>query len=209
MESKGRIRVLLINPHQMIREGLVSVLERDEDVEVVGESSNALEAQRMVRSVSPDVMVLDVEQDGVDAIRELLATHREARVVAITADADQHVMQSALKDGAHSRLFKSESGEALRRAVRAAAQNQQFQSAPTSANSHAPGRESALAVLGTRECEVLRLLSEGKTSGEIAREMHISVSTVETHRRNLMRKLKIHSVAELTKLAVREGLTTL
>ena len=213
------IRVLLVDDHQLMREGLRKILEGTAGIEVVGEAEDGGSALLAVAEFRPAVVVMDVAMsgmNGIDATQRLRKDHPGVRVVALSTHADKRYVRNMMRAGAAAYVLKESASEDLLRAVRAAAHGEHYLSpqitgclleswtVPQAAES-----STAYEVLGAREREVLRLLSEGKTSKEIATQLALSIKTVETHRRNITQKVGLHSVAELTKYAVREGLTTL
>lgn len=212
-------RILLVDDHALVREGLRALLTSDAETEVIGEASTGREALELARNLDPDVILMDVgmpDLNGFEATRQMKSTAPGARVIALSTHSDKRYVLAMLEAGARGYIVKSAAGEELVRAIETVNRNQIYLSpaiAGVVVDSYL-GREYpeegiGAALLGSREREVLQLLAEGKSSPEIAAVMHISVSTVETHRRNIMRKLDLHSVAELTKFAVREGLTQL
>jgi two-component system NarL family response regulator len=211
------MRVLLVDDHQMVREGLRAILERDEGCTVVGEAASGREAVQLARSLKPDVVVMDVamsDLNGIEATRQILASMPGARIVALSSHSDRRYVKAILSAGACGYVLKANAYDELRRAVEAAAHGNKYLCADVTDHviESALGHEvsgSAYEILGSREVEVLQLLAEGLTSSEIAARLRIATSTVETHRRNIMRKLNLHSIAELTKYAVREGVSSL
>lgn len=214
-----RIRVLLVDDHRMIREGLRALLANAPDVQIVGEGSDGRSALELVRSLRPDVIVMDVEMpelNGIEATRRIRAENKDVRVVALSGHTDSRYVHQMLEAGACGYVVKMAAHDELVRAVRAASCAKTFLSpeiagfvVERSTSSGSQRSPSAYTALGAREREVLQLVAEGRTSSETAREMHISCKTVETHRRNIIKKLGLHGTAELTKYAIREGLTSL
>lgn len=212
-------RILLVDDHALMREGLRAILTSDPDVEVVGEASDGREALEMVSRLQPDIVVMDIGMphlNGFEATRQIGTFSSATRVIALSTHNDKRYVLAMLEAGARGYVVKSSVGDELRRAIQTVQRNQIFLSPEVAGvvvesylGRDYPEEGIGAALLGSREREVLQLLAEGKSSPEIAAVMHISVSTVETHRRNIMRKLDIHSVAELTKFAIREGLTQL
>ena len=212
------LRVLLVDDHQLLREGLRRILEATGDIQVVGEADDGRTALAAVAEHRPDVVVMDVGMhglNGIEATQRLRQTHPGIKVVALSAHADKRYVQNMVRAGAAAYVLKESASDDLLRAVRAAAIGEHYLSPRVTGalleTWTAPAAEpgSAHDRLGAREREVLRLLAEGKSSKEIGRALELSVKTVETHRRNITHKLGLHSVAELTKYAVREGLTGL
>jgi len=212
------IRVLLVDDHELMREGLRSILEGEPEVEVVGEAASGREAIERARELAPDVVIMDVamkDMNGIEATRQIRAEQGKVRIVALSAYSDPRYVNAILAAGASAYVLKANAYDDLRRAVRATVAGRSFLCADVAGSvieaavGTAPAPGSVYTLLGPREREVLQLLAEGCSSPEIARRLHLSPFTVESHRRNLMGKLGIHSVAELTKYAIREGLTSL
>ena len=212
-------RILLVDDHVLMREGLRALLSADRENEVVGEASNGREALEMAGRLSPDIVVMDVgmpDLNGFEATRQLSSVSPRSRVIALSTHNDKRYVLAMLESGARGYVVKSAAADELMRAINTVTRNQIYLSPDIAGlvvdsylGREYPEEGIGASLLGGREREVLQLLAEGKSSPEIAGIMHISVSTVETHRRNIMRKLDIHSVAELTKFAIREGLTQL
>jgi two-component system NarL family response regulator len=210
------IRVLLVDDHRMVREALCETLNKAPDVEIVGEAGDAREALEQAAAVMPDVVVLDIRLPDVNGI-EVAARLRDmgsmAKIVALSAYADRRFVTAMLRSGASGYVTKSAAGTELLRAIRAVAIGQGYFS-PDIAGAlvtelrgrHKPGEPAPLA---RREREVLRLIAEGFRSPMIADQLHVSLATVEVHRRNIMRKLGLRTIAELTKHAIREGIVSL
>ena len=212
-----RIRVLLVDDHELLRQGLRSILEKDENVEVVGESSGGRDAVALVRALSPDAVVMDVamkDLNGIDATRQIRTEFPKIQVIALSSHSDSRYVSAMLDAGACAYVLKANAYADLRAALDAARQGKSFLCADITKavvdaslqNTHVvKDRE----LLSEREREVLQLLAEGLTSPQIGKRLFIATSTVETHRRSVMRKLELHNVADLTKWAIREGLTQL
>lgn len=218
------IRVILVDDHAMVREGLVAVLERDPDIEVVAQAFDGASAIETARRLAPDVVIMDIgmpDMNGIEAARRILADNPAVRVVALSAYPDRGYVMGMLDTGALGYVLKAGASEELVRAVRAAAAGRHYLSSEITgvvvkappdrpgADGGSPAGFGPPSVLAPREREVLQLLAEGKSAKETAARLDISVRTVETHRRNIMAKLKLHSIAELTKYAVRAGITGL
>ena len=213
------IRILLADDHEIMRDGLRAILTAEASFQVVGEAENGRKAAAMARELAPDVIIMDIgmpDLNGVDATRQIKLENPGVKVIALSMYADRGSVLGLLEAGACGYVLKTGAYDELQRAVKAVMQGKTYLSpdvtrmvvdAQIRASSHAGA--SAETRLGPREREIVQLLAEGHTSPEIARRMHISTRTVETHRRNIMKKLDLHSVAELTKYAIREGLTEL
>ncbi len=213
------IRVILADDHMIMRQGVRAMLEKEPDMEVVAEADNGRTAVELTRKLQPDVIVMDLtmpDLNGVEATRQVVAEYPGVKVLALSMHSDKRYVAGVLGAGASGYLLKDCALEELVRAIHAVVANQTYLS-PGIAGivvegyiAHLPATESALmSNLTAREREVLQLIAEGKTIKEIASTLHVSVKTVETHRQQIMNKLDIYSVAELTKYAIREGLTAL
>jgi len=211
------IRVLLVDDHTILRMALRVMLSRESDINVVADVDRASEALRLARQLAPDVVVMDIGMigmDGIEATRQLIAASPGVKVLALSTHLERHFVLQMLEAGASGYVVKSADSEELLRAIRAVARNRTYLCAEVasvmvdSMRCKVADQEINPKRLGHREREVLGLLADGKTSQEIATKLHIAAGTVVVHRRNISRKLKLHSVAELTKYAIREGLTS-
>jgi len=211
-------RILIVDDHEMMRDGLRAVLEKEPGFHVVGEAASGREAVQQAADLGPDVVIMDVamqDLNGVEATRQIKAQNGRIQVVALSSHSDRRYVTAILRAGAAGYVLKGNAYDQLRQAVRAVRAGRSFLCEEVAGAivetirrpEHTGG--SAFDILGPREREVLQLLAEGATSGEIAERLHVATSTVETHRRNVMRKLDLHSVAALTKYAIREGITSL
>jgi len=209
------IRVLLVEDHRMVREALREVLMKVQDIEVVGEAGDAQDALAQAQSLAPDVIVLDIrlpDLNGIELAARLRDSGSTAKIVALSAFSDKRFVTEMLRSGASGYVTKSAAGSELVRAIRAIADGQGYFSPEIAGTLVADVRDRATAAgapLARREREVLRLIAEGLRSPEIATQLMITVATVEVHRRNIMRKLGLRTVAELTKHAIREGIVSL
>jgi two-component system NarL family response regulator len=210
------IRVLLVDDHRLVREALRDALARVCDVEVVGEAGDAASAFLQIRSLSPDVIVLDIglpDLNGMEVAARVRECESVAKIVVLSAYADKRFVTEMLRAGASGYVTKSAAGSELVLAIRAVVMGQGYFSPDIAGTLVSAARDQALAPesprLARREREVLRLIAEGLRSPAIAKHLHIAVGTVEAHRRNIMRKLGLRNVAELTKHAIREGLVSL
>lgn len=210
-------RVLLVDDHAIVRQGLKRLLEQEPDIEVVGESADGLEAIRMCELVAPDVVLMDIHMpqlNGIEATRLIIAGSSRARVIALTGHADRQLVQEMLKAGASGYLLKGCGMPELLLAIRSAGENKMFITpdiAGVMVDTFIQQGDctNVFTTLVPKERQILQLLAEGCSSKEIAAHLDISVKTVEAKRSLIMEKLNLYSVAELTKYAVREGLTSL
>ena len=213
------IRILLADDHKITRQGLRSLLDKHPDMEVVAEAEEGRTAVRLVRELVPNVVIMDVSMpdlNGMQATRKIVAEFPNVKIIALSMHSDSLFVIEMLKSGASGYLLKDCAFEDLERAIRTVVADKTYLS-PTISSvvvddylhrlSRADFADSE--VLTDREREVLQLMAEGKSTKRIALELHISAKTVETHRRQIMNKLDIHTVAELTKYAIRKGLTSL
>jgi DNA-binding NarL/FixJ family response regulator len=212
-----RIRILLADDHQLMRDGLRELLEKQQDLEVVGEADNGWHAVELAGQLAPDLVIMDVampELNGVGATRELLRAKPGMKVLALSMHPTGRVVSEMLCAGAGGYLLKSCALEELVVAVRSVYAGKTYLS-PEIAGTVVEGyvrrpagkTETAGAILSDRESQVLQLVAEGRSTKEIAGELNITSKTVDTHRQHIMDKLGIRTIAELTKYAVREGLT--
>lgn len=212
-------RVLLADDHKLFRDGLRALIEVTPGFTVVGEARDGLEAVELCRSLRPDVLLLDISMpsmNGIEVARRLKDEGSTTRVLILSMHSDRRYVAECLRAGASGYLLKDSPFPEVARAMRAVLDGHVHLS-PAIADVvaqefavHAhPSRDSAFDLLSAREREVLQLLAEGQGTKEIAARLSVSGKTIETHRRQLMEKLGLHSVAELTKYAVRQGLTPL
>lgn len=214
------IRILLADNHRLFREGLRALVERAVDMEVVAEAEDGRSAVQQVAELKPDVAVMDVSMpdlNGMEATRQIMHRTPGTKVMALSMHSDRRFVGGMLKAGAHGYLLKDCANEEFIRAIRAVAGGQTYLCPAVAGQvvdgyvhqggSEGPGRSSE--ILSPREREVLQLVAEDLTTKETAGKLHIGAKTAETHRQQIMNKLDVHSVAELTKFAVREGLTSL
>jgi len=195
------------------------LIQKEPDMEVVDEADNGRSAVELSRTLTPDVVIMDVRLpglSGIDATRQIVTDNPDIMVVALSMHSDNQFVTGMFSAGARGYLLKDSAFEELAVAVRTTVSGQTYLSpeiASTVVNgflNRAPTNSSNVAyVLTPREREVLTLVADGNNTRQVAEQLKVSAKTVETHRRNLMEKLSIHSIAELTKFAIREGLTTL
>lgn len=213
------VRIVIADDHRIVREGLRHLLEKRTDFTVVGEASDGESAVRLARELKPDIVIVDISMpglNGIEATRRILAERPDIRVLALSMHSDRRFVIETLKAGASGYLLKDSAFDELARAIEVVMARGAFLSPAITemvvrdyvAQS---GCEDAAAfsVLTPREREVLQLMAEGEPTRAIAAHLAVSVKTVETYRQQIMEKLDLHSVAELTKYAVREGLTEL
>jgi DNA-binding NarL/FixJ family response regulator len=213
------IRILLAEDHKIVREGLRFILAMEQDIDVIAEAGNGRMAVQLAMEVEPDVAVIDIampEMNGIEATRRILCEKPEIKVLALSMHSARRFVAEALSAGAKGYLLKDCPSEELVRAIRTVAANETYLS-PKVADlivkdymKRLPDSQlTACTLLSNREREVLQLIAEGHSTKEIAFTLEVSIKTIETHRLQIMKKLNLHSVAELTRFAIREGLTPL
>lgn len=212
-------RILLADDHKIMRDGLRVLIEKQRNMEVIGETEDGQRTVRMAWKLSPDIVVMDVGMpnlNGIEATRQITGGKRNIKVIGLSMHSDRRYVTEMLKAGASGYLLKDAAFEELVEAIHTVREGRTYLSPAIAATvvdqyrRTAPKDDaSAFSLLTEREREVLQQIAEGKSTKEIAAALFVSVKTIETHRRQIMDKLDLHSVAELTKYAVREGLTGL
>ena len=213
------IRILLADDHNVMRQGLGALLEQIPRVEVVAEARTGAEAVKLAGRLNPDLVLMDVtmpDLNGIEATRRIVRECKNTRVMALSMQTDRNYILGMLRAGASGYLLKDCSLEELGQAIKKVAGGGSFLSSSLSdvvmeelRSPGGPGPDSAEDTLTSREREILQLIAEAKRSKEIAELLHISLKTVYTHRRNIMEKLGAKNLADLTRYALKEGLTSL
>jgi len=209
------IRIILADDHAIVRHGLSRSFQQEEDVEVIAQAKDGRSTVQLTRELSPTVVVMDIgmpDLNGIEATRQITRESPQVKVIALSMHSSRKYVTEMFKAGASGYLLKNCDFEELADAVRIVAGGKTYISPSISdvVIQHVHGSEegdSAFSVLTRREREVLQLLAEGKTTKQAALRLYISPKTVEVHRLNLMNKLNMDSIAELTKYAIQEGLT--
>lgn len=212
-----RIRMILADDHQMFLHALRALLEKEPGIEVVGVASNGDELLALVGERPVDIVCIDIgmpAMNGIEATRRLLALRPGIKVIGLSAFSDRQFVLDLLNAGARAYVTKGEASEELLRAIQTVHLGKTYLcpdvgATVTSALLDNAPRDTSSPRVTARERQVLQLIAEGHTSARIAERLHLAASTVEVHRRNIMRKLDLHSVAELTKYAIRSGITTI
>lgn len=210
------IRVLLAEDHGMVRAGLRALLERAQDIKVIGEASNGQEAIDLTAELKPDVLVLDIMMprlNGIQAAEQIRNLKLSVKILFVSMYSDAGLARQALKTGAKGYVLKTSAGEELLQAIRTVAQGETYLSGTISSmvmeDSMRPNikqTQNPLDALSPREKEILQLIAEEHTSGEVGRILSISEKTVEKHRANIMEKLQVRNLAGLVRLAIKHGL---
>ena len=210
-------RILLADDHHLMREGLRSVIEQDLRMQVVGQAGNGMEAVEMARTLHPDIVIMDVHMpllNGIEATREIRNREGSPRIIALSMHREQQFVSDMFRAGADGYLLKHCVVDELDAAIQTVLTGRKYLSTDLTnlviddyvrhLDADAINHDEGLTA---KERQVLQLIAEGNATKEIASLLHISVSTVETHRQHLLAKLRVRSVAELTKAAIRMGLT--
>ncbi|MDY0355442.1 MAG: response regulator transcription factor [Sedimentisphaerales bacterium] len=212
------IRIIVADDHTIVRHGLTRLLQQESDVEVVAQAQNGHATVELARELSPDIIVMDVgmpDLNGIDATQQILRENPEIKVLALSMHSGRKFVVAMLKAGASGYLLKDCALEELTTALQTIMSGRIYLSPAITdivvdsyVRQPAEAEKSAFSVLSQREREVLQLMAEGNTTKQIALHLHISPKTVEGHRLRLMSKLDIDNVAQLTKYAIQEGLTS-
>jgi DNA-binding NarL/FixJ family response regulator len=212
------IRILLADDHKIFREGMRGLLEKEADMLVIGEASNGKDTVRLAQELHPDVVVMDItmpDLNGIDATSQVKKKAPHTKVLCLSMHSERNFVLAMFKAGAAGYLLKNCAFDELTRAIYAVFSNKMYVSPQITHHvideslAQAAAKKVSSMVLTPREREVLQLIAEGKSTKQIADRLHRGVKTIETHRRRIMQKLDIRSVAELTKYAISEGLTSL
>ena len=209
------VRIMLVDDHEIFRDALRSLLEKMPNIEVVGESGDPFEVIDLARKVSAQIVCMDIgipEMNGIEITRNLVAACPNVKVIALSSYSDRRYVMDMMNAGASAYVTKAEATDELLRAIDALRHNRQYlcpdvvEAVVGAMSPQSPATLSSK--LGNRERQVLQLVAEGLTSAMIADRLCIAPSTVEVHRRNIMRKLNLHNVAELTRYAINNGLSS-
>jgi two-component system response regulator NreC len=215
-----KITVILAEDHTIVRKGIRSLLDNEADIEVIGEAENGREAIEKVEQLSPDIILMDSTMpilNGLEATRQIGKRFPEVKVLVLTMHTNEEYIFQFLQVGASGYLVKQSAPNELVAAIHAVFQGDYYLSPSISKTvieeyvrqAKAAGSEDSYETLTDREREVLQLITEGYSNREVAEQLHISVKTVGVHRINLMHKLNIHNMTELTKYAIRKGIISL
>jgi DNA-binding NarL/FixJ family response regulator len=213
------IRVLIADDHKIMLAGLRSLLEKQTDFEVVGEANNGRKAVQMAQEKTPDVVVMDVSMpdlNGIEATMQIIESLPKTRVVALSMHSDKRFVMGMLRAGASGYLLKDCASQELANAIVQVAGGKKYLSPEITGVviddfllGGSAEEVAAASPLSPREREVLQLIAEGWSTRQIASHLYVSIKTIETHRRQIMRKLDLHAIADLTKYAIREGFTSI
>ncbi len=219
MQRSSQVRILLADDHQLVREGLRHIVEGDLGMAIVGQAESGRATFELAKSLRPDIIIMDISMpdlNGIEATRRIKEELPEVHVIALSMHSDRRYVSEMLAAGALGYLLKHSAVDELERAIRTVL-DEKIYVTPEIAGvvvqeylHHLKQVQNGdVSPLTAKEREVLQLLAEGKATKEIAATLHVSIPTIDTHRQHIMEKLGLHSVAELTKYAIREGLTSL
>jgi DNA-binding NarL/FixJ family response regulator len=213
------IKIMVVDEHRILREGLSTLIAKQPDMEIVGEATDGREALELLEKLMPDLILMDVTMpnlNGIEATRKIKSKNPQIEIIALSLHSDRRYVLGMIDAGASGYLLKECAFEELVRAINTVMAKKKYLSPGISdilieeyVKKTTQEKPTIYSKLTPREREILQLIAEGKNTKEIARYLFISVKTVETHRRHIKKKLKVQSVAELTKIAIREGLTVL
>lgn len=209
--------IVLADDHAIVRQGLRALLETDPEMEIVGESADGLTALELIEDLRPDIAIVDVtmpDLSGLEVVRRVARRSPDTAVIVLSMHADEGYVIEALRSGAAGYVLKSTSTSSIIDAIREVMHGRRYLSPPFTQRaieayiraSEEEGHEDAYETLTLREREVLHLVAQGHTNAEIAARLVISPRTVETHRANLMRKLNLHTQADLWRYSLRRGI---
>ena len=214
-----KIKILLVDDHQILRDGIRSLVKGYDDMEVIGEAADGREALDMVEKLSPDVVIMDISMpdlNGIDATRMIINEAPDVKVIALSMHHDKQFVSEIFKAGASGYLIKDSAFDELEHALRIVMSGQTYINPQIASlvveslvNQSVTPNPKSFSLLTEREREVLQLIADGKSTKQIAIDLNVSSKTIESHRRQVMGKLNVRSVADLTKFAIREGLTTI
>ena len=213
------ISIILVDDHVIMRDGLRHLLAEESDIEVVGEADNGREAVKLALEKKPDIVIMDIamqDMNGIEATRQIKGENPDIKVIALSMHSERQIVVGIFRAGASGYLLKDSSSLELVEAIRTIHLGRKYLSQKISdivlqeiSDIKKDTGEIGVDVLTNRECEILQLISEGNSTKKIAGVLFISPKTVESHRANIMDKLDIHNIPELTKYAIRAGLTSL
>ena len=212
------MRILIADDHAVVREGLTALFKSQTGLEVVGEADDGEKAVAMAKDLAPDLVIMDISMprlSGVEAIRQIRADNRAVKILVLSMHSENTIVTEALRAGCHGYVLKSSLFREVSAAVEAISRGERYLSPEVTrlviedyVQPSGLGGEAGLKALTGRERQILQLVAEGLSVMEIGHRLQISPKTVDATRRNISRKLHIQNVAQLTKLAIREGLTS-
>ncbi|RCS26360.1 DNA-binding response regulator [Polaribacter sp. WD7] len=215
MSLTEKIKIVLADDHQLLRTGLKNIIEQKSNLAVIGEASNGREAIKVCGKLLPDVVIIDVSMpdlNGIEAAKQISKIHPNIKIIALSMHSSKQFIQGMFNAGAYAYLLKDGDSEDLVTAINTVTRNMKYLAKELDQEiltSLKKGDSIENAALSTREKEVLQLIAEGNSSKDIGEVLFLSSKTVDVHRNNIMKKLDLFSISELTKYAIRKGLTSL
>jgi len=211
----NEIKIVLVDDHKLLRDGLRNIIEQRSNMHIIGEASDGREAVKISSKLMPDVIVMDVAMpgmNGVEAAKQIHKTQPDIKIIGLSMHSGKQFIQGMFKAGAFGYLLKDGDADELITAITTVVQNKRYLSKDINQEFLAvlkSGEDIVKADLSSREKEVLQLIAEGNSSKQIGEILFLSSKTIDVHRNNIMRKIDLHTIPELTKYAIQKGLTTL
>jgi DNA-binding NarL/FixJ family response regulator len=213
------MKILIADDHSIVREGLKSLIDKQKSMQVIGEAEDGQMAIDLTSELSPDIVIMDISMpnlNGIEATREILRNKPETKIIILSMYTDKHIVKESLEAGAKGYILKSNLLEELLQAIKTVKANERYLSPRITGiviedyiNLKANDKTKTQIKLTSRDRHIIQLIAEGKSIKEISRIIKISTKTADANRRAIMNKLNIYNTAELTKYAIREGLTSL
>ena len=214
------LKILLADDHAILRQGLCSLLEKQDDMEVVAQTGDGREALELIREFLPDIVIMDITMpnlNGIDATKQIVERYPQIKVIALSMHSHRHFVVNMLKAGASGYILKESLFDELVQAIRTVAVSGAYLSSGITGivvdgcihRNQSETDSSLLAKLTVRERELLQLIAENKSTKEAARLLHLSIKTIDARRHSIMDKLGVSGIADLTKIAIKEGLISL
>lgn len=215
MNNLNGIKIILVDDHKLLRDGLRNIIEQKSNMHVIGEASDGREGIKICSKISPDVVVIDVAMpglNGVEATRQIIKECPQTKIIGLSMHSSKQFIQGMFKAGAYGYLLKDGDSDELITAITTVMENKKYLSKDIDQeylSALKKGESIEDVELSSREKEVLQLVTEGKSSKEIGQVLFLSSKTVDVHRNNIMKKIDLYTIPELTKYAIQKGLTTL
>jgi DNA-binding NarL/FixJ family response regulator len=215
MNTIKEIKILLVDDHKLLRDGLRNIIEQRSNMHIIGEASDGREAIKVASKLLPDVIVIDVAMpgmNGIEAAQQIHKNHPNIKIIGLSMHSGKQFIQGMFKAGAYGYLLKDGDSDELITAITTVVQNKKYLSKDINQEFLALLKKGKLlekTYLSSREKEVLQLIAEGKSSKKIGEILFLSSKTIDVHRNNIMTKVDLFTISELTKYAIQNGLTTL
>ncbi len=215
MININEIKIVLVDDHKLLRDGLRNIIEQKSNMHIIGEASNGRDAIKLCSKLCPDVIVIDVampEMNGIEAAKQIHKNQPNIKIIGLSMHSGKQFIQGMFKAGAFGYLLKDGDADELITAITAVVQNKKYLSKDINQDFLSLLKKGELLEnthLSSREKEVLQLIAEGKSSKKIGELLFLSSKTVDVHRNNIMKKTELYTIPELTKYAIRKGLTSL